>query len=242
MAIKYLLPLLVGLPLLGSSDGLTDQQKNQVQQLINDTIKQKPELVIDAIMTYKKNQMAEYQKNAEANIDKYSKQIFDENNQLVLGNPKGTTTIVEFLDYNCGHCRKLSKTLKDMYSKNNDLKIVIKDLPIFGESSQIAAKAAYSASKQGKYKEFHYKILNTSKPVDQNTVLEMAKSLNLDTKLFASDLDAKATQDYLSKNLELAKNMSIMATPAMIINKNGKNVFIAGALPEEELSKIISQM
>lgn len=237
-----LTPLILAASVFAGTTGLTDTQKNEVRQLITETIMKDPKIVVNAVLEYRKKLVEDYQKKSASNIAKYQDEIFNKNNKLVLGNPKGSTTIVEFIDYNCGHCRKLSSTLKELTRENSDIKVIVKDLPIFGESSMAAAKAAIAASKQAKFSNFHYAALtNTGKATKEN-MQQLAQAIGLNMKQFNIDFNSQETKDYIEANKQLAQKLNIMATPAMIIQANKKNTFISGALPKSKISEIISKL
>ena len=74
------------------------------------------------------------------------------------GNPDGDVTLVEFFDYNCGYCKRALPDMVKIVDEDNKVRLVLKELPIFGEDSEAAAKGALAAKKQGKYFEMHQKL------------------------------------------------------------------------------------
>lgn len=242
MRCKLISIMLITLPLFASTTGLNDIQKQEVRDLIQETLKADPKIIINSIVEFRKQQMQEYQKTTEKNIKQYSNKIFNTNNNLVFGNPKAETTIVEFMDYNCGHCKALAKTLESITKTNDNVKVVVKDLPLFGESSMLAAKASIAAYNQNKFADFHHAVLALEKQPNQENITAIAKQLNLDINKFNTDLNSKETMAYIDENINLAKNLKIMATPAMIIGTPENYKFVAGAIPKESLNEIISQM
>ena len=243
ITMRKLLPFLLALPLFAQAEpSLNATQKQQVKDLIAETLKTEPKLIINAIVDYRKQQMLEYQKAAEQKITENAKAVFEENTELVLGNPKAKLTIVEFMDYNCGHCKNLAKTLENILETNKDVRVVVKDLPIFGESSMIAAKAAYAAAKQNQYAKFHYAAILVKEQPNKANMTKVAQNLGLNLKQFQADFDNKATVNYIKANIELAKKIGIMATPAMIIGTQKNHTFIAGAAPAEQISETLSNL
>jgi protein-disulfide isomerase len=73
----------------------------------------------------------------------------------VLGNPNGKTTLVEFTDYACTFCRHSIPDVQSLIAANPDLRVVVREWPIF-EGSDAAARMALAAEKQGKYVEFDF--------------------------------------------------------------------------------------
>jgi protein-disulfide isomerase len=72
-----------------------------------------------------------------------------------VANPGGKVTVVEFFDYNCGYCRLALPTVIQLVKGDGKIRLVLKELPIFGDDSVAAAKLALASNKQGKYFEMH---------------------------------------------------------------------------------------
>ena len=68
--------------------------------------------------------------------------VFNDPDAPVMGNPQGKTVLVEFSDYNCGFCRKAMPEVVALLKSDPKLKLVVHELPIFGEGSRYAAMAA----------------------------------------------------------------------------------------------------
>ena len=81
-----------------------DAQKQEIQQIIHEYLVTQPEVLKESILALQKKEQEKIQKNAQGIIFKNAKEIFD-GGSPILGNPNGTVNVVEFLDYNCGHCR-----------------------------------------------------------------------------------------------------------------------------------------
>ena len=94
-------------------------------------------------------------------------QIFRSPADFVAGNPKGDVTMVEFFDYNCGWCKKGFPEVMSLIEKDKNLRVVLKEFPIFGGDSDYAAMAAIAAKKQGKYWELHKALLEPRRQGDQ---------------------------------------------------------------------------
>ncbi|RAI32939.1 disulfide bond formation protein DsbA, partial [Rhodoplanes roseus] len=84
-------------------------------------------------------------------------QLFNSKNQVVLGNPDGAVTLVEFFDYNCGYCRRAYPDMMALIDNNPDLKMVLKEFPILSEGSVQAARIAVAvdAVAPDSYSDFH---------------------------------------------------------------------------------------
>ncbi len=86
-----------------------------------------------------------------------------------LGNPKGDLTVVEFFDYQCPYCKKLAPEIAQLMPEDGNIRLVLKDWPIFGAVSKSAAQLALAAKYQDKYAEAHDALIGaTTKLTDDN--------------------------------------------------------------------------
>ena len=79
---------------------------------------------------------------------------------VVLGNPNAKVTIIKWTDFQWPYCAKSVSLIDDILAKYpNDVKVVVKNFPLsFHKQAEKAAKYAYAAHKQGKYKEMYHMI------------------------------------------------------------------------------------
>jgi len=152
----------------------------------------------------------------------------------VLGNPKGTKTLVEFTDYGCTFCRQSIADVKALVAADPDLRVVVREWPIF-EGSDGAARMALAAAKQGKYAEFH-DLMFAHGPPSAATIDLAARGAGLDmaaAEAFAASPEADLE---LRTNHELARSLGFEGTPSWVA---GKQAF-SGALGRERLADAIA--
>lgn len=135
--------------------------------------------------------------------------------------PEGAPiTIVEFADFQCPHCGEFAPVLdKLVESRKNDVRFVYKlyNLGKFPQS-EIAARAAYAAGKQGKFWEMHHLIFANQQRLDQQSLDQMAAQLGLDVSRLHADMQAQETTDRLARDKKLGEDLKIEGTPTLFIN------------------------
>lgn len=151
----------------------------------------------------------------------------------VLGNPNGSVTLVEFTDYGCSFCRVSREHIEALVAKNPELKVVIREWPIF-EGSDKAAKMSLAAAQQGKFAEFHKEMFENGPP-SENSILAAAASAGLDLAKAQQFITARGGDFELSNNMALAKQLGFSGTPSWVV---GDEVF-EGAVGEAELQRAI---
>ena len=152
----------------------------------------------------------------------------------VLGNPEGSVTLVEFSDYGCTFCRQSVEDVKALIAANPDLRVVVREWPIF-EGSDAAARMALAAAKQGKYAAFHDAMFAAGPP-SEATIAAAARTARVDTDKARAAMHSSEVEFELAKNLELARRLQFEGTPSWVA---GDRLFF-GAVGREKLADAIA--
>jgi protein-disulfide isomerase len=151
----------------------------------------------------------------------------------VLGNPEGTVTLVEFTDYGCTYCRHSVDDVKALIAANPQLRVVMREWPIF-EGSDAAARMALAAARQGKYAAFHDAMFAHGPPSEQS-IATAARIAGLDMDKARAVLRSPEVEFELAKNRELARQLAFEGTPSWVA---GKRLYF-GAIGREKLGEAI---
>ncbi len=231
-----------------ASEPMAAPMKKQMEQVVHDYLVNHPEVLLEASQALQKKQQNEMQSAAKSAILKNADQLFTPDGAMT-GDPNGNVTIVEFFDYQCVHCKRMKPVISELSSKNPKLRVVYKELPIFGKRSETASRAALAAAKQGKYAEMQAALLKIEKRLDDALVMSTAASVGLDIEKLKQDMQSKAITDELAKNQALAEKLNLMGTPAFILastpngkfNANYEPNFIPGAATLEALQDLVTE-
>ena len=219
-------------------------QTQGIQKIIHDYLVNNPQVLVEASQALQAQTQEKQQQVAIKAIQANKAALFTDPATPVIGNAKGNITVVEFFDYQCGHCKTMSAVIDTLISKDKNIRFVLKELPIFGEHSQFASKAALAAVNQGKFTVFHKALLAQKTALDNASVLEVAKTVGLDIDTLQKDIDSKAIADQLDQNFKLAKALQLIGTPAFVISNQQQTQFefIPGAASLEKLQAAISSV
>jgi protein-disulfide isomerase len=202
------------------ADSFTPQQKKEMQELMRSYLLENPEILREMSANLEaKDKLAEDSMRIQA-LAKLAPQIFKSKADPSVGNPKGDVTIVEFMDYNCGWCKKSMAEVTTLLEADKKLRIVFKEFPIFGEHSEYASRAALAAAKQNKYWELHQAMFSHEGQVTTDVVNQLAEGLGLDMKKLKLDIGSKEIGEHIAANMQLGKELAINGTPAFIIDDN----------------------
>jgi len=171
-------------------------------------------------------------------FEEHRKAIYDSPNQVVLGNPQGDVTLVEFFDYNCGYCRKAHSDIDTLLKTDPKLRVVLKEFPVLGPESVEAARVAVAVHSQApdKYLAFHDALLSSSDTVDGKAALAEAQKLGLDMDKLSDALAQPSNSDPMKESHKLAQLLGIDGTPTFII----ADTLVPGAVGLPALQKAIA--
>lgn len=200
--------------------GLTPEQRAAVVALIRETLLQNPELIQEAMVELeRRNTLAQAEAQRSA-VTAEKANLIDPATSAILGNPQGDVTIVEFMDYNCGFCKRALEDVRALAKEDPKLKVVIKDFPILGPDSVEASRVAVAAMTQlqgAKYFDFHDKLMATKGRVNGAKALEIAKESGADIERLKKDMGSTQTKAVIEGTVALGDRLGLTGTPAFIV-------------------------
>ena len=139
----------------------------------------------------------------------------------VIGNANGDITIVEYYDYNCPYCRKIAPEIRQVVQDDGKVRLVLKDWPILGEVSKIAARMALAAKYQDKFVEAHDALIGVSSRLTEPRIRELLAGAGINIDRLNGDLSAKAKEidAILARNSTQAEAFEFRGTPSFIVGK-----------------------
>ena len=183
---------------------------------------------------------AEEREQATTAIASMQDAIFNDPKQVVVGNPDGDVTLVEFFDYNCSYCRAALPDLAALLAEDPNLRVVLKEFPILSNVSIDAARIAVLVGDADvDYWTFHEALFTSrSGQVDKQVALDAAAGLGLSPVNLELDMGTEAVSETIQTSYEIAKALNITGTPTYIIG----NEIIPGAIGIDELRTRIANM
>jgi protein-disulfide isomerase len=210
-------------------------QRSEIESIVKSYLVEHPEVLQEAMDALDKKQKEADADKARTTIKDNKATIFNSPHQVVLGNPQGNVTMVEFFDYNCGYCKHALSDMLDLLKTNPDLKFVLKEFPVLGEGSVQAAHVAVAARMQDpsgkKYIEFHQKLLGGRGPADKTRALAVAKDVGFDMARIEKDMDSDEVKKTIDEDMKLADALGVSGTPTYVVG----NQVVVGAVGLDEL-------
>ncbi|MCT4655255.1 MAG: DsbA family protein [Cohaesibacter sp.] len=221
----------ISLGLLGSpaqSAEFSDSQKTEIEKIVVDYLLENPDLMRKVFGILQKQdeeramaaQHAQAQK-AKLTLTEKKDLIFNAKGDAVVGNAEGDVTMVEFLDYNCGFCKRAFANMLELMEKDKKLRIVIKEWPVLGPPSMEAGLVAVAVQKTdpSKYWDFHKGMMTLRGLANKESALRVAEKVGLDRTKLEKLVDDPATLDPIKASYALAEELGLTGTPAYVIGE-----------------------
>ncbi len=130
-------------PAMGdTASTMTDAERKAFRDEMRAYLLDHPEVLIEAMDVLQRREEDAALARDTQFITVNSALIFANTNDWVGGNPKGDITLVEFMDYRCGYCRKAYDEVDKLIKTDGNIRFVVKEFPILGEASMLSAQFA----------------------------------------------------------------------------------------------------
>lgn len=221
----------------------TTDQINQLHQIIRDYLISNPDVLLQASKVLQAQQEQKMETHAITAIQKNKVALFDDVHSPTLGNKTAPITLVEFYDYQCGHCKQMAPIVEKVIGTDKNLHVIFKELPIFGEVSKYAAEAALASVQQHKFYKFHHLLL-AADGLTKNKVIQIAEKAGLNIETLKQEMKSPMVAKQIRDNFQLAQSLQLMGTPTFVITNHAQTTFryIPGATSLEDLQKQIQSV
>lgn len=170
-----------------------------------------------------------------------------DSDELALGRKDAPVVMVEYSDFRCPFCGRFSREthpeLVRRYVDRGVLRIEWRDFPIFGEQSELAARAARAASRQGRFWEFQEHLYADAPSkghakYPKAKLLAAAKAVGVeDLERFEREMQADDVRREVETDRDEGLEIGVNSTPAFVINGTP----VLGAQPLEAFVTAIEQ-
>jgi protein-disulfide isomerase len=201
-----------------------DAGQGRIEEIVRSYLLRHPEVLQEAIAELEKRQALAEAERHKAAITANAELLFNSPRQVVLGNPNGDVTFVEFFDYNCAYCKRAMADMFELMKTDPKLKIVLKEFPVLGKGSVEAAEVSTAVRLQDKsgkkYLEFHQKLMMSRGQVDRARALAVAREVGIDMARLEKDMASEEVRASIEESLKLAEALGLNGTPSYVIGPN----------------------
>lgn len=200
-----------------------------------------PEVILEAVNLLEQQQVEAETMRDEDLVAANLEALHNDGFSWVGGNPDGDITLVEFMDYRCGYCRKAAPEVAKLLQEDGNIRLIVKEFPILGEASVFASRFAVAAKQlagDDAYEQVHDALMEMGGEPNEVTMRRLAEGLSLDGDAILAAMDSDAVTDELRSTRALAQELAISGTPTFVLG----NQLLRGYLPADQLKIIVDEL
>ena len=220
------------------ADDAAELPVDRVEEIVRDYLMREPEIIYQALEELQRRQAAEQAERQQQMLLSRRDDLENDPATPIAGNPDGDVALVEFFDYRCGYCRRVLSSMQALMDEDDNLKVVFKELPVLGDDSVRAARAALASRVQdeGLYLDFHVALM-TARDLSIAGIRSLAGDIGLDPDQLEQDMNSDEISAAIDANYELASALGIEGTPAFVIG----DTLVPGAVDKSRLAALIQE-
>lgn len=220
---------------------MSDTEKDAFGESVRDYLLENPEVILEAIGILEQRQAAAEVNRDAALVQANLEQLHNDGYSFVGGNPDGDITLVEFMDYRCGYCRRAGPEVAKLLKADGNIRWVVKEFPILGEASVTASRFAVAAklvAGDEAYEDVHHALLELSGEPSEVVLRRLADGLELDADAILAKMNDAEVTSQLRDTRELAQQLQISGTPSFVL----EGELLRGFLPADQMAEMIKEL
>ena len=148
-------------------------------------------------------------------------------------------TVVVFTDYQCPICKVTDPALTRLLAADPKVRVIYKDWPIRGPLSDLAARTALAADRQGRYPAVHDALMAARGALSPERITAIAAAAGADLARLAADqsVHAREIDAQIGRHRLQAFSLGLAGTPAYLVGP----YLIEGGLDDRRLDHAVKR-
>lgn len=191
-----------------------------IEAIVHRYIVENPEVIEEALVELQRRARSREQAQLAAGAIQYRDALFQDAQDPVIGPADAELTIVEFFDYRCPYCRQANDWMADVMERHEGrIRVIYKELPLLGEASEEAARAALAVWNIAPetYPAFHDSLMQAGNPMTPERINQIAADHGIETQALRAAMAAPEIEEHLDNVYQLARSVGVSGTPFFVI-------------------------
>lgn len=222
-------------------DAMTGQERDALRAEIRAYLLDNPEVLMEAIGVLEAREAAAQEQADGALVAAHAGALFEDEWSWVGGNPEGDVTLVEFIDYRCGYCRRAHPEVEELVASDGGIRLVVKEFPILGESSVASSRFAIAVGNlhgDDAYKSMHDALIALRGDATREALSQLAQTYGLDPEPIFEEMESDAVTRVIEGNRALAQALRISGTPTFVLDDR----MLRGYVPLAQMREIVAEV
>jgi len=220
---------------------MTEVERDEFRAEVRAYLLDSPEVLMEAIQVLEQRQQQDAAATDDALVAANLEEIMNDGFSYIGGNPDGDVTLVEFMDYRCGFCRRAHTDLLELLENDPDIRFVMKEFPILGEQSMLSARLAIATLHKAGPDAYHGLanfLIEFSGNLTPKTMEAVLTKQGLNAAEILAYLDDPAVSRQIADVNNLAGRLNISGTPTFVLGGE----MIRGYVPLANLQEMIAYL
>ncbi|WP_371224476.1 DsbA family protein [Roseovarius sp. 2305UL8-3] len=222
-------------------DNMSDAERDSFRTEIRNYLLENPEVIMEAVAVLEQREQAAQAENDNELVQANTDALFNDGYSWVGGNPEGDITLVEFMDYRCGYCRRAFEEVEQLIEQDGNIRLILKEFPILGEESELSARFAIATQQlagEDAYKAAHDTLMAFTGPINETSLSRVADTLGLDGAAILDHMSSDEVTEVITQNRQLGQRLQISGTPSFVMNDQ----MLRGYLPLEGMMQLAEEI
>lgn len=218
---------------------MSTAEKEAFRAEVRAYLMENPEVIIEAVNQLEARQQAEQAAADDTLVEVNLDALHNDGFSWVGGNPEGDVTVVEFVDYRCGYCRKAYDEVAELLSSDGNIRLIVKEFPILGEASLASSQFAIAVKQLNggdAYKSAHDALIRYSGDLGEAGVTRLAEGLGLDGAAIWERMQSDEVRAEIEEVRALAQRLKVRGTPTFVMGDE----LVRGYVPLAGMQQIIA--
>lgn len=219
---------------------MSDDERAIFRDEVRTYLMENPEVIMEAVAVLEERQQQAQVQADQSLVTDNADQIFDDGFSFVGGNPEGDITLVEFLDYRCGYCKRAHGEVAKLLETDGNIRLIVKEFPILGEQSLLASRFAI-ATKQvagpDAYKGIADALMTLDGEINMRNLRRLASTFGLDAAAIEASMDSPEVTQEIAATRALAQRLQITGTPTFVL----QDELLRGYLPYDQMQMLVGE-
>jgi len=219
---------------------LSDDERAAFRAEVRAYLLDNPGIIMEAVDLLEKQQQAAAAAHDLSLVKANREAIFNDGFSYVGGNLEGDITLVEFVDYRCGYCRKAHAEVQELIETDGNIRLIYKEFPILGEDSIISSRFAIAVKQiagNEAYALVHDALISFNGEVSETALTRLSDALGLDTDAILDRMGADSVTAEIAETRALAQKLAISGTPTFVL----EDQLLRGYMPLAGMKSIVAE-
>ncbi|MCP5086003.1 MAG: DsbA family protein [Rhodobacteraceae bacterium] len=221
-------------------EAMSQAERDALHQEIREYLLQNPEILVEAMKILENRERMDQIQHDVLLFQQFQNGLWNDGISYVGGNPDGDVTIVEFVDYRCGYCRKAHSEVSELIESDANIRLIVKEYPILGPDSDASSKAAVAALQlygPEAYARLYEELITFKGPMNELSVRSLVEGVGLEADPILEHMESEDVAEHIQTVQNLGKNLEVTGTPTFVVG----DTILRGYLPLDAMRQVVQE-